>query len=412
MNPIKQQHFVKKTISGVDNLTGFVIDDTEAGENTWILQRAKIDASDQHFYMFMNQLDGHFLRPAGIKGDSLTHFLALLHSDGKADIYTHYSQVRIEMKPKRNIAKGDPVYVSDIDDVRRYEIEGVDFMPGDAVVCVMKVGWKYGLFFDFTRSIASNEVWQQLGQLYNSLHVDRIIENIQSAVKESEKPHIITEGKTDWKHLEAARRKIAPELAFGYPSSEDTLGDIGLLQMCERLSKFGPQNKNKIIAIFDRDNPATLNKLKEHGDLDGYQTWGKNIYSFAIPFPRERKAYKHLCIELLYSDIDLTSKDSNGKRLFFNNEIRTEVIAEKRTRILAIKPIASMEHDKKVFDGLADQIEDKNGKKVGLSKALFAQYALDQTDGFGELDFAGFEETIKTIKDILRFDPTANDPKD
>lgn len=396
----------KITISGVQNFTGFAANGAEAGEGVWILQRAKIVADEPHFYMFINQLDGHFLRPANINGDAKTHFFILFHKDGTADVYIDYSQVRIEMKPKRNIAKGEPVYVSDIDDVRRYEIEGVDFAPDVAVICVMKVGWKYGLFFDFTRSTNSDEVWLQLGQLYNSLHVDRIIENIQSAIKETEKPHFITEGKTDWKHLEAARRELAPELVFSYPASEDALGDMGLLKMCEQLSKFGPPNKNKIIAIFDRDNSSILKELAKHGDIDSYQAWGNNVYSLAIPVPKNRKDYKNLCIELLYSDQDLSLTDKSGKRLFFDNEIKKEIMPG-TVKVMAIPAVAPQEHSKKVFDELVDQIEDDKGNKVGISKAAFAQCILDKAKGFESVKFEGFEPLIKLIKEVLKFDPTA-----
>jgi RNA-directed DNA polymerase len=395
----------KTTIRNVQNLTGFATNGAKEGEGVWILQRASASANDPYFYMLMNQLDGHFLRPADINGDSITHFFALSHKDGTADVYTGYSQVQIEMKPKRDLAKGEPVYISDIDDVRRYEIEGIDFLPDDAVICVMKVGWKYGLFFDFTRSTNAEEVWLQLGQLYNGLHVDRIIENIQNSIKEAEKPHFITEGKTDWKHLEAARRDLAPELTFSYPASEDTLGDVGLLKMCDQLSKFGPQNKNKVIAIFDRDNPSTLKELMKHGNLDGYQEWGNNVYSLAIPIPKAREKYENPSIEFLYSDTDLARKDKNGKRLFFNNEIKKE-ITPKEVRTFSVAPETSMEYGKKVFDELADQITDEKGNKVAISKARFAELILEQTDDFKNVKFDGFQPLIEVIKSILNFDPT------
>lgn len=397
---------MKRTrINEVQNFTGFAATGAQKGEGVWILQRAKITANDPHFYMFINQLDGHFLLPAKINGDAKTHFFVLFHKDGTADIYTEYSQVRIEMKPKRDIAKGDPVYLSDIDDVRRYEIEGIEFMSEDAVVCVMKVGWKYGLFFDFTRSTDSEEVWRQLGQLYNSLHIDRIIENIQNTIKEAEKPHFITEGKTDWKHLEAARRQLAPELIFGYPASEDTLGDSGLLKMCEQLSKFGPPNKNKVIAIFDRDNASTLKELAKHGDVDSYQSWGNNVFSLAIPVPKSRKDYRYPSIEFLYSDADLIRTDEKGKRLFFDNEIKKEIAPGNNVKFLAVAPVASLEFEKKAFDELADQIEDDKGNKIGISKAAFAKNVLDQATNFETVNFDGFKPLMNIIKEILKFDP-------
>lgn len=406
----------KITISGVDPIEGFIERGAKKGESVAILQKEHVFADDLKFYVFLNQLDSHFLRPARIDGDSITRFFILLHKDGTADIYPEYSQVQLQIKLKQSLTKaqGEVVYMSDIEDVSRCQIgdiEDNDFRADDAVICVMKVGWKYGLFFDFTRKTTAEAVWMQLGQLYNSLHIGRIIENIQNAITEEEKPHFITEGKTDWKHVEAARRVLAPGLLFGYPASEATLGEGGLLKMCEQLSKFGPHNKNKVIAIFDRDSPEILKELAKHGDIDGYQEWGNNVYSLAIPFPKNREKYKYLCIELLYSDEDLVCNDKNGRRLFFDNEIQKAPIPAKPLRWLSISPKASREYEKKIFSGLADEIEDNDGKKVGLSKAAFAQYILDGTDGFGSVQFDGFVPLLNLIKSILTSSPVKSSKK-
>lgn len=404
----------KITISKVQPIDGFVERSARKGEEVSLLQKEKILADNLKFYVFVNQLDSHFLRPANIDGDTITCFFVLFHNDGTVDIYPNYSGVYLQVQFKRDMTKGEIAYVSDVDEVSRYQIEEVEdaaFRSDDAIICVMKVGWKYGLFFDFTRKTTAEEVWMQLGQLYNSLHIGRIIENIQNAIKEEEKPHFITEGKTDWKHLEAARRLLAPELIFGYPASEDTLGEGGLLKMCEQLSKFGPHNKNKVIAIFDRDSPETLKELAKHGDVDGYQEWGNNVYSLAIPFPKNREKYKYLCIELLYSDEDLACKDKNGKRLFFDNEIQKAPLPDKPRRWLSISPEVSREYEKKLFSKLADQIEDSDEKKVGLSKAAFAQCILDQAEGFRSVQFDGFMPLLTRIKSILKSEPEKNSKK-
>lgn len=136
---------------------------------------------------------------------------------------------------------------------------------------VMKVGWKCGLYFDMTCNTSEEEVWRHLGLLHDSLHDDRIVQNIQKQLRESEQPHVLTEGKTDRRHIEAARRKLGIDILLGYPTTDESLGDTKLLQICEGLAKFGPPNRNKLIAIFDRDNRQVMQRLKERGPLDGYQ---------------------------------------------------------------------------------------------------------------------------------------------
>jgi hypothetical protein len=387
-------------------ISGFAREGAKQGENVELLRKERILADHPHFYMYMNQLDALFLQAAELNGDGLTHFIALIHEDETADIYTQYDNVFLEIEVKQ-VDQESTIY--NIENVRSYGIDGIVIKPSDAVVCVMKVGWKYGLFFDFAHATTQDKVWQELGELYNTLHFDRIIENIRNRIRESEKPHIITEGKTDWRHLEAARRELEPELLLGYPTSDDTLGDTGLFQVCERLAKFGPKNKNKVIAIFDRDSTETLNKLKKYGDLDGYQLWGNNVFSFVLPVPAHRKGYKNLCIELLYSDKDLARSDGAGKRLFFDNEVKIERIPGEARRASPTAVVMSKELDKKVFGGLADRIEDEHGNKVGLSKAAFAQLIYEQSEYFKEMDFSGFRQVIQRIKQILRFDPPEDD---
>jgi hypothetical protein len=321
--------------------------------------------------MFINQIEEAFLVPSGLSGDSITKFFIVLHSDNTADVYTNYNVI-VEGRVNRDVRAGEHIYVHDITDIEGYRME-ISIEPDDAIICVMKVGWKYGLYFDMTRTTSEEEVWRQLGLLYGSLHVDRIVQNIQKQIQESEQPHIITEGKSDWQHIEAARRKLGIDLSLGYPTTDETLGDTALLQVCQRLAKFGPPNRNKVIAIFDRDNPQVRRILKEKGPLDSYQAWGNNVYSLVLPRPRHRDGYKNISVEMLYTDHDVATTTVDGKRLFFNNELKTEVIPGSPARLVPIPPVEDIELDKKVFDGQADQIIDDSGRHVGLSKARFAE---------------------------------------
>ena len=349
--------------------------------------------------MFINQIEGAFLAPAGLSGESITKFFVVLHSDNTADVYTDYSVI-MEGRLNRDIRAGEHIYVDDVTDIEGYRME-ISIEPDDAVICVMKVGWKYGLYFDVTRSTSEEEVWRQLGLLYGSLHVDRIVQNIQKQIRESEQPHIITEGKSDWQHIEAARRKLEIDLLLGYPTTDEPLGDTALLQVCERLAKFGPPNRNRVIAIFDRDNRQVMRRLEEQGPLDCYQSWGNNVYSFVLPLPRHRDGYKNISVEMLYTDQDIATTTVDGKRLFFDNELQTVIIPGSPPRFVPIPPVGGKELDKKVCDGRADQIIDDSGRCVGLSKARFAELVYGRADGFGEFDFSAFTDVFQIVKDII-----------
>lgn len=105
---------------------------------------------------------------------------------------------------------------------------------------------------------------------------------------------------------------------------------------------------------------------------------------------------------MLYTDNDIATKTADGKRLFFDNELKKEIIPGSLPQFVPIPPVEGKELDKKVFDNLADQIIDNSGRHVGLSKARFAELVYGRVDGFGEFDFSAFMDVFQIIKYILR----------
>lgn len=379
---------------------GFAIGAAEEGQEVRILRRASLTADDPRFYMFVNQIDDDFLTKAGIVGDSITKFFIVQRPDKTAEVYTEYGII-IEAQVNRDLKKGEPVYLADLSDIHAFKVEDIEITPGDVVICVMKVGWKYGLYFDATRNISEDELWKRLGYLYRTLSVERAISVIQERIQKSRQPHLITEGKTDWRHIEAARRALKIDFTLGYPATDDSLGDSALLQICERLGKFGPRQANKVIAVFDRDNRQILTKLERQGGLDGFQRWGNNVYSLALPVPAHRVDYKNISIEFLYSDDDFRTSTDDGKRAYFDNELRTEVTPGAGVRHVPIPAVATMEFGKKVFDGEAGLIVNEDGKQVGLSKGHFAELVYKGEAPFADLDMSSFTPVFETIRQIM-----------
>jgi hypothetical protein len=289
----------------------------------------------------------------------------------------------------------------DISTIESYRIQGLALQSDDVLICVMKVGWKYGLFFDASRQMVEDDVWRRLGDLYRTLQIDRVLSNIQERIQQSERPHVITEGKTDVQHIEAARQRLGVDIPLGYPSTNDALGDTALLQICELLAKAGPPNRNRVIAIFDRDNPKVLSKLQARGDINGYQAWGNNIYSLAIPTPPHRAAYEHISIEMLYSDADIATTTDDGKRLHFTNELKRETMPDNTVRYVVIPPLESRELSKKPYSEAAKLVFDQSGRHVGLSKAGFADLVEAGEGAFGQFDVSGFAPIFRVIRDIM-----------
>jgi hypothetical protein len=384
---------------------GFAAESARDGEQFRILSRCAVTADDPRFYLFVNHIDGDFLVKAGINGDSITGFFVVQRPDGAADVYTHYPAI-VRAQVTRDVLAGEPLFESDIkiSTVDYYHPGELTLQPDDVVICVMKVGWKYGLFFDASRQVDEKDIWRRLGHLYRSLCIDRVLENIKERVRRSERPHLLTEGKTDWRHIEAARRALGIDIPLDYQTSDDSLGDTALLQICERLGKFGPRQANKVIAVFDRDNPQVLARLRARGNLDGFQVWGNNVYSFALPVPAHRIDYKNISIELLYADDDLATTTDDGKRLCFTNETKKEILPDNSIRYVTIAPLESYELDKKPHADEAALVFDDSGRQVGISKARFAELVYEGVGDFGRLNMSGFEPVFRTIKNILAED--------
>lgn len=236
--------------------------------------------------------------------------------------------------------------------------------------------------------------------------------DVNSKIDEITKPLVITEGKTDWKHLKAALTSFKTEgdfidLDIDFFEYEDIdMGESELEKMCRKYSLL-PQT-HKIIFIFDRDVPK---HLKTMGNGSNFKNWGNNVFSFCIPIPSHRSHYKNISIELFYTEDDLKTLDSGGKRLFFTNEIKasktihTDLTTNKteivENYIRLETPMIINEFAKKIYDQDASKIVDSSGNQVAISKAIFAENVIKGIDDFAKVKFTEFKEIFKIIENII-----------
>ena len=215
------------------------------------------------------------------------------------------------------------------------------------------------------------------------------------------RPLIITEGKTDWKHMKAAFMKLR---ALGYFENFDIefreyeddiqMGDSELKTLCGQLSKI-PQSR-KIICIFDRDNDSIIKKVTEQ-EKD-YKDWGNNVFSFAIPVPEHRKESDGICIELYYTDDEIKRADSNGRRLFLSNEFSVSSGRHKQNQNLTHPyPKHISGPYLKIIDNDVFNQKDEN---IALPKSQFASYVLDEVKGFDDFDVSQFRKIFDIIVEI------------
>lgn len=249
-------------------------------------------------------------------------------------------------------------------------------------------------------------------------------------------PLLITEGQTDWVHLESAylalsnieeNKDIFKQLenirffeyeakgqshkisklglgVTGHPLHKVEMGDNDLLKMCESLSKL--PRSSPLICIFDHDNTKIIDKVMNNGS---FKYWGNNVYSFSIPVPENRKDTPLISIEHYYSDDEIKTpqkKDNVECRLYMGNEFDERGRSKQGNKLCTNKSkcgtdkinILSRGKDEIVKSDLTDGADDVD---YSLSKADFAWNIYNKRAGFNNFDFSNFIKIFEMIRDII-----------
>lgn len=243
-------------------------------------------------------------------------------------------------------------------------------------------------------------------EVYNSM----ISENERYAAKykeleeqmsKSSRPLVITEGKTDWKHLKAAMRALSiTGLDFDFYEYEDLLGDTVLLRMLNDYSRILQQRK--VIGVFDRDN---FNNLKCEGlKSQKYIDFGNNVYAFAIPLVNEEEYGRDISIEHYYKRVDLTKFDPNGRRLFLGDEFFESGISKDRKYHTRISQVGNKVAKNGIIDDKVYEVEVDPEEKhsIALSKNDFANLVLESSVYSSAFDFSEFEKIFAIIREIIK----------
>lgn len=250
-------------------------------------------------------------------------------------------------------------------------------------------------------------------------------EEIKKAIDQSvERPLVVTEGATDWKHMKAALislsqdhvyQKMLCNLKFDFLEYEPKnskenvtlkidMGNAALVSMCEAMAKI-PQ-KRKLIFIADRDDKQTNKTLSKNGC--SFKEWGNNVFSLILPVPDSRESTPNICIEHYYSDQEIkTICHINGKdyRLFMGNEF-DEVGLSADGELLCQNKNLCGKNRISIIDGQSKgrvvRTKAKEPREnIALSKMDFANNILNKKQGFDKFSFHNFIEIFKIIKQII-----------
>lgn len=213
---------------------------------------------------------------------------------------------------------------------------------------------------------------------------------------------IWTEGKTDWMHLKRAMEVLGINLNIRFEEYTTDMGSSKLLAQCENSAKITPFER--LIYIFDRDEKNIVEKVADIKDPNKeYKSWGNNVFSFPIPVPQHRREHKNLCIEFYYTDKEITTKDSNGRRIFLSSEFKELSGKHKDDPLISlgskgeVKNLTSIDNSK-IIDGGVYNGDDEN---IALTKTDFADCILRRDALFKDFNFDKFKDIFSIIEKII-----------
>ncbi len=225
--------------------------------------------------------------------------------------------------------------------------------------------------------------------------LDNYVE-IKKELANIKQPLIITEGKTDWKHLKHALsvfhdKGLFKSLNVKFLEYEETMGADNLEALIKKLAVV--PNMAPIIGVFDNDSKAGKRYVKP-------KDFGNKVYACSIT---DVLGYsEEISIELLYSREDLTKMWPDRRRIFLSDEFTEKshqlkedlsVVSQNNTIADAVKRGII-----KVVDSAVYNAEEK---ELAVSKEVFARQVYEGKAPYENISVDGFSKIFETIESIL-----------
>ena len=189
-------------VPNVPDITGFAVCNVPKEHYFWALSFSRLTSDQSMFYKYIEEISKLYLYPPEYKTNvnSIYNFLILIHRNLSADIYLNDFPIEIKCRSKGPIKEETLVLNNDIADIVELRFPGIDIQESDKVICCLKVGWKFGLYFNFVRNpnLVETEIGSlkfreeelevsnivqmqtQLGQLYRYLAFQYIYQSLES----------------------------------------------------------------------------------------------------------------------------------------------------------------------------------------------------------------------------------------
>lgn len=224
--------------------------------------------------------------------------------------------------------------------------------------------------------------------------IKKINEKYQNS---AQKIVIITEGKTDTKHIKFAFEQLnldselLKRIEYYDFTGITTLGDE-LNNLLEKLSKI--PKTNTIIGIFDRDKHVAPNDRGKK-----YKALGQNVFRFNIPplSNDERSESDKICIEHYYTNSEIKTQTDFGC-LYMGKDFNDYGLSndgkwcfQDYSKNRSIMPIT-------IIDGANKHMQKLCDDSYIITKDDFADYVINHPN---EFCFENFEKIFKVIEEIV-----------
>ena len=149
----------------------------------------ELTSDNPKFYRYMEQISNIYFGSTEFLANvnNIHSFLVLIHSDLSADIYINNFVVETQVQLKRssgNLEPGMLIMKGDIADIYGLSFPDIEIQDSDSIICCLKVGWKFLLYFDFLtqdRRTDINTRQSILGKLYRYLSFEEVYRTLESA---------------------------------------------------------------------------------------------------------------------------------------------------------------------------------------------------------------------------------------
>lgn len=167
------------------DLAGFVAENVPKGETVAkLITRNSMTSDEPKFYKYIEQISNIFLNKIG--GTTyIANFLILIHQDTSAEVYIGDLGIMLNINSKRDIKKGEAITRNDIADIKSIKFKNIDIEKTDKLIVCLKIGWKFGLFFDFNyeKKLDIDGAYNELGDLYRYLEFQYVYNILESDKK-------------------------------------------------------------------------------------------------------------------------------------------------------------------------------------------------------------------------------------